>query len=110
MPSGAFTYYVATRIPDILRKYLQSKFSLTIKMVEFYMQIMSFPSCVTSLDGYWRHQINTLVRKAIDLMFQSSNIQEILIFDARIPREFHQDIWVAKTQQDFRSLSDRGAL
>ena len=45
--------------------------------------------------------------KDIDLMFQTSDIQEILTFDARIPREFHQDKWVPKTQQDFRNLSDR---
>ena len=107
MPSGAFTFFIATQIPEILKKYLKSKFSLTDEMTNFYMSIMTCPNCVSSLDGFWRFQINNLVTKSINLMFRSSDVEEILTFDQKIPREYYLECWVEQTKWDFRSLAER---
>ena len=94
MPSGAYTFFIATQIPEILKKYLKTNFSLSDEMTNFYMSIMTCPNCVTSLNGYWRYQINNLVMKSIDLMFRSHDVEEILTFDQKIPREYYLERWV----------------
>ena len=51
MPSGPFIFFLATRVPTILTRYLETKFSMSPHMVAFYIQHMSCPSCVSSVDG-----------------------------------------------------------
>ena len=89
MPSGPFIYFFATRIQAVLTRYLETKFSMSPHLASFYMQLMSCPSCVCTIDGWWRHQVNTLVMKALDLLCQSGDMEEIQIFDLRISCEFN---------------------
>ena len=71
------------------------------------MQLISCSSCVCSINGWWRHQINTLVMKTLDLLCQSGDIEEIEIFNSRIPQEFHLLRLMPCTQEAFRELSER---
>ena len=89
MPSGPFIYFFATRIQAVLTRYLETKFSMSPHLAFFYMQLMSCPSCVCTIDGWWRHQVNTLVTKALDLVGQSGEMEDIQIFDLRISYEFN---------------------
>ena len=101
MPSGAYTYFIATQIPEILKKYLKTNFSLSDEMTNFYMSIMTCSNCVTSLDSYWHYQINNLVMKLLDLMFRSQDADEILTFDQKIPHEYFLERWVEQTMGEF---------
>ena len=99
MPSRPFIYYLATQIPDILRKYLQSMFALTNEMVDFYLQILSCPSCVTSLDDYWRHQIRATKN------LQNSEFSEGRLFDKiewGPPLKTEKLLWVMKKTEKAR--------
>ena len=107
MPSGPYIFFIARTIPDILRKYFVSSFSLSEEMADFYLSIMTCPNCTSLLDGYWRHQINSLVTRALDIMFRSNDVEEIVTFDTKIPCEYFLDRWVHQTRGEFRELAEK---
>ena len=76
-------------------------------MTDFYLSIMTCLNCASSLDGYWRHQINNLVSRALDIMFWSNDAEEIVTFDTKIPREYFMDGWIHQTRGEFRELAER---
>ena len=45
----------------------------------------------------------SLAMKAIDLLFQTSDISEMMVFDSLVPREFQLTRWLPRIQQDFRN-------
>ena len=91
MPSGLYIFYIARTIPAILRKYFISSFSLTEKMSDFYLSIMTCPNCTSSMMGYWRHQITYLVSRVLDNMFRSNVPEEMIALETMIPREYCMD-------------------
>ena len=44
MPSGAYIFFIARQIPEILKKYLKTNFLLSEEMACFYMSIMTCPN------------------------------------------------------------------
>ena len=106
-PSGPFIQFMASKLPYILLRYLVQRFNMTSNLVWFYIQVMQCPSCISSLCGWWREQVNMLVMRSIDLMCQEGPINEKREYDARISREFYLSKWLPQTQQAFAEMKNR---
>ena len=72
---------------------------------DLYLGILQCPTCSTSLSGIWRSQLNILVTQAMDLMFRSGELDELLVFDSHISREYQQDKWLPRVKEDFKNFS-----
>ena len=71
------------------------------------MSIMSCPSCMASMTGYWQHQIAYLVSCVIDNLFRSNVPEEMIALETMVPREYRMDQWVHVVREDFHVISDR---
>ena len=107
MHSAPYIFFLARTIPGIIRKYFISSFSLSEEMSEFYLSIMTCPSCMSSMTGYWRHQITYLVSRVLDNMFRSNVPEEMIALETMVPREYRMDQWVHVVREEFRVISDR---
>ena len=101
--SAPYIYYVAKVIPSMVKRYLQRCFQVSEDMADFYLSILHCPNCVLGLRGYWRNQLNFLMFRVIDEIFNSNDPEEMVTVATRVSLEHRLNEWASTVREDFRT-------
>ena len=91
--SAPYIYYIAKVIPSLVKRYLQLCFQVSEDMADFYLSLLHCPNCALGLRGYWRNQLNFLMFRVIDEIFNSNNPEEMVTVATMVSLE-HDSIRV----------------
>ena len=99
--SAPYIYFVAKTIPRLVKRYLQLCFQVSEDMSNFYLTLLHCPNCVLGLHGYWRNQLNFLMYRVIDEIFNSNNPEEMVTVATMVSPEHRFNEWASMVREDF---------
>ena len=78
--------------PVLVRKSLRMAFSLSEKMLSYYISILDCPICITNLSGFWKVRVTELFEGAISWIRNYGNREDFRQLLA-MPSEADELVW-----------------
>ena len=94
MPSNAFIFYTSSRIPNLVKKYMILKYTISEELANMYIGILMCCVCSVHTRSTWRNQVKTLFLGAMERLYCAGNMEELMVLDWRIPNELNRAAWM----------------
>ena len=107
MPSNAFIFYTTSRIPNLVKKYMILKYTISEELANMYIGILTCRVCSVHTRSTWRNQVNTLFLGAMERLYCAGNMEELMVLDSRIPNELNRAAWMPSVIREFTNYADK---